>query len=106
MGNSGQSEQFQERVVRAVRAVLSRNGIDAEFVSDGDARYAEFCWRGAAYVIAAFTSEINMREGPNLYECYLREEFASEEDYIVSFCSRLDQFLRNGEWKIPRERSS
>ena len=104
--DTGQRAGFQVRAAKSIEDVLVRSGIAADFEEQNDTRYVEFDWKGRLYTVAIFAGEMNMREGRNLYECYLREEFASKDVYINSFCSRLERFLRDGEWKAPREHPS
>lgn len=89
---------FQVRASKAIEEVLARHGLAAPFQTQGKAMFVEFEWKGRNYELAIFPGEINMREGRHLYECFLREEFATEDTYIASFCRRLDNFLAGGEW--------
>lgn len=98
-----QATTFHARAAKIIEQVLATNGIAADLEEQGNARSLEFDWQGNRYTIAIFADEINMREGKNLYECYLREEFESDDTYIHAFCARLSRFLRDGEWKAPQE---
>lgn len=101
----GQRAAFQARAAKIIENVLVSSGIDPDFEEQNDTRYVEFDWKGKRYIIAIFAGELNMREGRNLYECYLRQEFSSEDAYINAFCSRLDRFLHDGEWRASQEHS-
>jgi hypothetical protein len=92
---------FQTRAVALVSEVLRRHSIDAKFnMKPGEPAscWTEFMIDGKPHLIAIFPHEINMREGVNLYECYLAREFKSTTTLAECFAKRLDSFLACGEW--------
>ena len=97
----GRAKPFQARAADAINGVLLRAGVEAEFVVEGAVQYAEFDWKDGRYTVAVFPEELNIREGGNLYECYLPEELASESAYIEAFSQRLARLLLTGDWTEP-----
>jgi hypothetical protein len=53
------------------------------------------------YVVAIYDDEINIVQGPNLYECFLPDEFGSDEALVESFATRLRRLLSGGDWATP-----
>ncbi|HMJ87777.1 MAG TPA: hypothetical protein VK504_31595, partial [Vicinamibacterales bacterium] len=85
--------QFQEAAIARIEEVFRATDIVAEpfHVKDGaePTAWSSFSIDGKEHVLAIFPKELNIREGPNLYECYLPSEFATPSTLIESFATRL-----------------
>ena len=81
------------------------NGIEPPvFHSENGYIYAEFTLQGEIYRIEIYADAVNMRQGEQLFECYLRRELASDESLIAGFCARRRRYLGGGPWKGPDEK--
>jgi hypothetical protein len=45
-----------------------------------------------------------MHKGERYFECYMQEEFVSEQALIEGFAVRLDRYLSGGPWAGPDEK--
>jgi hypothetical protein len=94
---------FQAKASNKLRSVLVKHGLNADFhVKEGlsPTVWATFSFRGDEYTLAIFVHEINLRQGPNLYECSLRSEFKDDATLIVAFSRRLDRLLSGYDWEL------
>ena len=101
--------EFQTAALEELQHVLTKHGLSCYFVVKAGVHptaWATFVHSGEEYTLAVFTHEINLRQGPNLYECFLKSEFTSDAILIASFAHRLDRFLSCGDWSLPDESSS
>ena len=57
-----------------------------------------FTFKGEEHVLAVFEDNVNMRQGPSLYECYMPEEFVGEDVRVENFVVRLDRYLSGLSW--------
>ena len=92
---------FQVHAMRRVTDVLEKHGIPFDgFCRNQPSKTfsASFAFAGRGYTIAVFEDDLNMMEGPNLYECSLREEFRDENTQIAGFIRRLELFLDGNLW--------
>jgi len=93
---------FQEAAIARLAEVFRANNIAAVpfHVKEGaePTAWASFPIDGKEHVVAIFPKELNIREGPNLYECYLPGEFVTPSTLIESFATRLHRLLTTGVW--------
>jgi len=64
----------------------------------------EFVHAGRKYRIEIYDKNVVMHEGPHYYECYMREEWKSEEGLVSGFVARLERLLSGGTWQGPEEK--
>lgn len=94
---------FQAAAVGKIREVLDRHGIQAEDfrlnVGARKAYWTSFSFKGEEHTVAVYDDNVNMQQGPNLFECYMPDEFKSDASLIEGFSSRLDRYLSDGAWE-------
>lgn len=99
---AGEPSGFQAAAVEKIQAVLEKHGIKTEgFRLNLGARkayWASFPFRGEEHTVAVYDDNVNMQQGPNLFECYMPDEFKSDASLIEGFSSRLDRYLSGGDW--------
>ena len=78
----GSPADFHIEAVERLREVLASHGIscDSFRLSQGakQAYWTSFDFQGDEYLLAVYGDEINLTQGPNVFECYMPEEFKSE----------------------------
>jgi hypothetical protein len=92
---------FQSAALNKLRTVFVKHGLSVDFVvKEGQhpTVWTTFKYRDDEYTLAVFDREINLQQGPNLYECFLMSEFTDDATLVASFARRLDHFLNGGDW--------
>ena len=98
---------FQAAAIEKIMAVLEKKEAGPKFQLDAGARktfWTSFQFNGDEHILAIYEDNINMTQGPNLYESYMPEEFKSDEALIEGFTTRLQRYLSGGGWAGPREK--
>lgn len=104
--NDDRLNEFQTAALKQLRPVLTRHGLPGDFVvKDGlhPTAWTTFVHNHEEFTLAIFTHEINLRQGPSLYECFLKSEFKNDATLISSFAHRLDRFLTGCGWSLPED---
>lgn len=94
--------RFQVAGVERVKEVLEKHGIKAEFrlnIGAQKAYWTSFVFKGEEHTVAVYEDNANMQQGPNLFECYMPDEFKSDASLIEGFAVRLDRYLSGGDWE-------
>lgn len=94
--------EFQRMAVPLVRQCLLSRAIRVAESGQTSAVALDFDYNGHHYEVAIFPADINMRsDDGSLFECFLRQEFASPTVQAQSFCRRLEALLDGGTWDDP-----
>lgn len=102
------SKDFRSNSRERIFSVFSSVGTVAPTFDDSPGeRYliGQFELRQVPHTIEIYDDTIVMHAGKHLFECYMPEEYRTEESYISGFASRLGRYLRGEEWAGPTERT-
>lgn len=92
---------LQQLAEPALLEVLRKRRVEHEEFQTGGGRpptrYATFKFNGDDFEIV-ISDNIVMTQGDRLYECYERDELATDEALISCFTARLDRLLGGGSW--------
>lgn len=109
MARLATSKDFKVRCRDRVLEVFASLGGEAPTFRAlrGDLEYlsGDFQHEGRTYTIEIYDENVLVQEGKHRYECYLREEWVSEESLLNGFASRLTRLLSGGPWAAPGEGS-
>jgi hypothetical protein len=101
--DSSSPNDFQLAAMSKLNHLLKENDVAAgNFCLNVGAQRAfwtSFFFNGEEHVLSVYEENINLTQGPNLYECYMPEEFESDETLIEGFAARFKRYLLGGEWK-------
>ena len=107
--------EFLSAAVARVAQVLRSHGYEPQFeeLSLGSELWlgATFTFRGVPHDVGIHAddrrgNDVNMYAGEQreqLYECFLRGEYATDEALIESFAKRLDRYLSGQAWDDPTD---
>lgn len=99
---------FQRACIQKIGEVFSRQGLDAPPFVRGEGSsgwyWATFSLNGQEHRIEVYPDIVVMHRGESYFECYMDEEWASEEALIQGFATRLDRYLSGGPWAGPDEK--
>lgn len=105
--NSEAPSCFQAEAMKKTEEVLTKHHVSFEpftwNIGAKRALWSKFDFQGEEYLLAIYEDELNMIQGPNLFECYMPEEFHTDRVLIESFMIRLDRLLSGGDWASPEE---
>jgi len=92
---------LQQLAEPALLETLRKRHVEHEKFQTGGGRpptrYATFKFNGDDFEIV-ISDNIVMTQGNRLYECYERDELATDERLVSCFVDRLDRLLSGGLW--------
>ena len=99
---------FQKGCIQRIQEVFSRHALDAPSFVPGEGSsgwyWATFSRNGQEHRIEVYPDIVVMHRGESYFECYMDEEWTSEEALIQGFATRLDRYLSGGPWAGPDEK--
>ena len=99
---------FQAEAMKRLAEVLRKHKIlFSDFSVNRGAKtafFTSFTFAGEEHLLAIYDDEINMTQGPNLFESYMPNEFKSGATLIEGFETRLNRYLGGGCWEDPAEK--
>lgn len=105
--NTGQTA-FQQTCIQRLGEVFSRHDLDAPSFVRGEGSsgwyWATFSLNGQEHRIEVYPDIVVMHRGESYFECYMDEEWKSEETLVEGFATRLDRYLSGGPWAGPDEK--
>lgn len=105
--NADQTD-FQKTCIQRIGEVFSRHHIETpQFVrGEGSSGWyqATFPLNGQEHRIEVYPDIVVMHRGESYFECYMDEEWKSEDALIEGFATRLDRYLSGGPWAGPDEK--
>ncbi|HKI00414.1 MAG TPA: hypothetical protein VKK31_00395 [Thermoanaerobaculia bacterium] len=99
---------FQQACIQRIEEVFSRHHLEAPSFMQGEGSsgwyWATFSLKGQEHRIEVYPDIVVMHRGESYFECYMDEEWKSEEALIEGFAIRLDRYLSGGSWAGPDEK--
>lgn len=99
---------FQQTCILRIQEVFSRHKLEVPLFIPGEGSFgwywATFSLEGQEHRIEVYPDIVVMHRGESYFECYMDEEWKSEEALIAGFATRLDRYLSGGPWAGPGEK--
>ena len=105
--NTDQTD-FQKDCIQRIGEVFSRHHLEPPTFVRGEGSsgwyWAIFSLNAQEHRIEVYPNIVVMHRGESYFECYMDEEWKSEEALIEGFATRLDRYLSGGSWAGPDEK--
>jgi hypothetical protein len=99
---------FQQACIQRIGEVFSRHHLETPPFIRGEGSagwyWATFSLEGQEHRIEVYPDIVVMHRDESYFECYMDEEWKSEEALIEGFATRLDRYLSGGPWAGPDEK--
>jgi hypothetical protein len=99
---------FQRVCLQRIAEVFSTHHLEEPSFVRGEGSsgwyWATFLFDGQEHRIEVYPDNVVMHRGESHFECYMDEEWKSEEALIEGFATRLDRYLSGGPWGGPDEK--